>query len=93
MSPSMGETHRTKHNTMTDDTIDCTPRGCQTPEGVARVNAAMEALEAATARCANVLQDALRDERLASGRKIAREAVDAREAAFQALVRALGGRQ
>lgn len=88
----MGETHRTKHNTMSDDTIDCTPSGCRTPEGVARVNAALTRLEASTARCANLLQDMARSGELDLGSPsglAADDALQGRQAAYEELVSAL----
>jgi hypothetical protein len=47
--------------TDTGRTIDITPVGCQTPEGVARVNAAKEAFENATAEVANAATQLLVD--------------------------------
>ncbi len=43
--------------TQSANEIDLTPRGCQTQDGVVRVNAATKALDEATSRCANVLAD------------------------------------
>lgn len=40
-------------------TVDLTPAGCQTPEGVARVNAAMRDVDQANAECARLLDSFL----------------------------------
>lgn len=42
---------------MSEQTIDLTPAGCQTPEGIARVNAALRAVDEANAECARLLDE------------------------------------
>jgi hypothetical protein len=49
---------------VTEETIDITPRGLLTPEGVQRVDAAQRANENATAIVANAATDFLREHRV-----------------------------
>lgn len=71
-------------------TIDLTPEGARTPEGCARINAAIEAHEAAILRCANAL-DAMLDSPDDADKREAREARKARIVAQEEMLRAICG--
>jgi len=75
--------------------VDITPRGAQTPEGIARINAATERLEKANAECANALEEVLaigKSEWLKGAARVAAlEAVAERKAATEEFLRALAG--
>lgn len=86
-------------------TLEVTPVGLQTPEGAARVNAAMEAQKRAIDRCANMLDDCAEmlgqlldghahEETLVAAKeawKEAQRAIEARRAANDELLRAIAG--
>lgn len=72
------------------ETIDITPFGAKTPEGVARINKAVDKLHDANAECANVLR-ALVDDRSIDDSD-ANEALAKRDYACEELVRAVAGR-
>lgn len=69
--------------------VDITPVGCKTPEGIARVNAAVDRINDANARCAELLEIYYED---ISASEDAKAVLDERKAATEELLRALAGR-
>jgi hypothetical protein len=84
-------------------TVDLTPVGCSTPEGIARVNRAVDAMHGANAGCVNALRELLDAlDVLASMRPLGEEMTEAQAEARAAMrqqivaqdefLRALAGR-
>ena len=78
------------------ETIDITPESCKTPEGAAKVNDAMRALDNAIAEVANraetVVQDYDNPDQIENSMRELRESVKARRDAQEAFLRAVAGR-
>jgi len=74
------------------ETIDLTPVGCQTPEGNARVNTAMRALDNATVEVANTAEQYIANGRELQGYRDLCKAIEERQDAQEAFLRAVAGR-